>query len=40
MAFGAIFKTSFSIPFVTGSFPAKTDKNGILEVLKNSLAFL
>ena len=34
-----IFRTSFSAAFVTGSFPAKTAKKGLSEVLKNSLAF-
>ena len=38
IAFGAILRTSFSIPFVTGSSPAKIDKNGLSDVLKNARA--
>ena len=40
LALGAISKTSLSMPLVTGSSPAKTDKKGLSEVLKNSLANL
>ena len=40
IALGAILKTSFSMPLVTGSLPAKTDKNGLSDVLKNSRATL